>query len=47
LFQKDGSQASIHFGKCKLLEHTQVTDAIDRFLSEGGMSNILIDERPA
>jgi hypothetical protein len=47
LFQKDGSQASIHFVECKLLEHVQVTDAIDRFLSEQGMSNILIDEHPA
>jgi hypothetical protein len=47
LFQKDGSQASIHFGECKLLEHVQVTDAIDRFLCEEGMSNILTDEHSA
>lgn len=44
LFQKDGPQASIRFGECKLLEHVQVTDAIDRFLSEEGMSNIFTNE---
>jgi len=44
LFQKDGPQASLRFGECKLLEHVQVTDAIDRFLCAEGMSNILTNE---
>ena len=47
LFQKGSFQASIHFGGCKLLEHVQVTNAIDRVLCEEGMSNSLTDEYSA
>jgi len=47
LFQKDGPQAPIRFGECKLLEHVQVTDAIDRFPCVEGMSNIFTNEHSA